>query len=82
MKLFSQILEEDEAVEYLKSHNLTKQYQNSKSKILQWNFQKLDLKKREPKNAWVWSFRINKKYRALWYEREGRLIIVEIDDHQ
>lgn len=35
MKLFAQILEEDEVIEYLKSHNLVKQYQASKGKILQ-----------------------------------------------
>lgn len=51
MKIFSHILEEDEVLEYLRSHNLTKQYQNAKRKILHGNFQKLDLKKREPKNA-------------------------------
>lgn len=51
MKIFSHILEEDEVLEYLQSHNLSKQYQDAKGKILQGNFQKLDLKKREPKNA-------------------------------
>jgi len=82
MKKFTDILEEEDVIKYLEKRNLLKQYIKIKNSIISWNYWKSDLKQRQPKWTWVWSFRINKQFRAFWYEREWKLIIVDIDNHQ
>ncbi len=76
------IFEEDWIEKYLEKRNLLKQYKNNKGKLLIWYLWKLDFKLRKPKWTWVYSFRINQKYRAIWYFRWNDFIVVEISDHQ
>jgi plasmid maintenance system killer protein len=40
------------------------------------------LKKREPKEDDIYYFRINKKFRAIWYIENNNFYILEIDNHQ
>ena len=76
------ILEEKDIIIELAKRNLLKQYKSVKNKILSGNLAKSDLKKRKPTWSGIYSFRINKKFRAFGYIREGKLIIVEINNHQ
>jgi len=78
-----EVREEDEKIfKYLKKRNLVAQYQKSKEQIQLGLGYKVNLKKREPKIYNVYSFRINKKYRALGTIQNNKLIIFEINDHQ
>ena len=81
------ILEEGIIIqEYLISRNILDQYMKARFMILAWNMQKFDFKLRKPKNEWVYQFRINQKYRAIWYFRENTerkvFIVTKISDHQ
>jgi len=77
-----EILEEDWIRKYLEKRWLLSSYKNNKNKLLVWYLWKLDFKLRQPKWTWIYSFRINKKYRAFWYFRGSIFIVVEINDHQ
>lgn len=79
---FVWILEEDDVIEYIKKRNLWNQYKKAKSYILWWEFKKTNLKERQPKWSWMYYFRINKQYRAIWYVKENYLIIIKIDNYQ
>jgi plasmid maintenance system killer protein len=76
------IFENEKIINYLEKRNLTNQYLKSCKVLLSWVQQWIDFKERKPKWTWVWSFRINKQYRALWYWRGDNFIIVKIDNHQ
>jgi len=71
-----------EAFIYAQSRQLLNQFRKTLEKLKEGSFNGLDLKKREPKSHRVWSFRINKKYRALATLERGNFYIYEIDDHQ
>ena len=43
---------------------------------------KLDLKERKPKGSGIFSFRINKQFRAFCIEDSDILIVFEINNHQ
>jgi plasmid maintenance system killer protein len=47
-----------------------------------WIHWKTDFKLREPKKDWVYSFRINKQFRAFSYLKNNDLIVYKIDNHQ
>lgn len=79
---FRIIIESPNVVDYLEKHFLIEQYKKAKNNILSWNDTKVFLKPRKPKWSWIWYFRINKKYRALWYIVDNELRIYEIDNHQ
>ena len=76
------ILEEKDIIIELAKKNLLKQYKSVKNKILSGNLAKSDLKQRKPTWSGIYSFRINKKFRAFGYIRDWKLIIVEINNHQ
>ena len=68
---------------FLVKRNLLKQYKNNKTKLENWYLWKIDFKERQPKWNGIYSFRINKQYRAIWYFRENWIfIVVKIDNHQ
>jgi hypothetical protein len=79
--VITQVLIEPELVEYLKTRNLTAQYRKSKQFLLSWAYKNIDLKLREPKEAGIWYFRINKQYRAHCTYRDNALRVYKIDDH-
>ena len=82
MKQYLAIYEEENVFVYLQKRQLIKQYKAAKEKLLAWFMSWLDFKERNPKWSGVFSFRINQQYRAICYERDGYLVVTEIDDHQ
>jgi len=76
------IIELKSVVNDLDKYNLLKQYKKAKDNILLDNNTKVFFKERKPKWSWIWYFRINKKYRALWYIEGNELRIYKIDNHQ
>jgi plasmid maintenance system killer protein len=70
-------------VEDLEIRGLTKQYKKAKDAILQWFPGGADFKQRQPVKSGVWSFRINKQFRAIGhFNSSNELIISYIDNHQ
>ncbi len=83
MKRIYTILEEKSVILYLQKRNLLKQYKVAKEKVLSWFVNKSDFKERKPTWLGIYSFRINKQFRALCYQREPDLyVVVRIDNHQ
>lgn len=78
----SSIKEKSHIIEYLKLRNLLKQYDKAKKYLLLGNLQQADLKLRHPKELEVYSFRVNKQFRAFCVYRENQLIVFRIDNHQ
>ncbi len=77
------IYEKPWILEFLEKRNLTSQYIKSAKNIVNWYFWKQDFKIRQPKKNKIYSFRINKKYRAFGIlDEENNLLIFEISDHQ
>lgn len=76
------IVEKEGIKSYLIKRNLIKQYKKAKIQILAWIYWWMDLKIREPKDKWIWSFRINKQYRAFCILEWDTLIVLKIDNHQ
>lgn len=66
----------------LSKRNLLKQYKKSKNYILSGVFWKTDFKLREPQKDWVYSFRINRQFRAFCYFENNSLIVYKIYNHQ
>ena len=79
---FKKIIESKKVLEYLEIHFLVNQYKKSKNNILSWNVWKTFFKERNPPWSGIWYFRINKKYRALWFIENNELRIYDIDNHQ
>jgi len=79
----NKILEEKHILDFLIKRWLVKQYKKSKEKILYWYFSWVDFKIRQPKQDKVYSFRINKQFRAYWRMLEWDILqIYFIDNHQ
>ena len=77
------IREEKDIRNFLLKRNLLNQYKNNKNKLENWYLWKIDFKERQPKWTWIYSFRINKQFRAIWYFKEEWIfIVVKIDNHQ
>lgn len=76
------ILETKEVAQYLQSRDLVTQYWKIKRYIILGHLSSARLKKREPKEHEIWSFRINRKFRAFAYLEHSTLKVFHIDDHQ
>ena len=78
------IINEEKGIRlFLSKRNLLNQYKNNKIKLENWYLWKTDFKERQPKWIWVYSFRINKQFRAIWYfKKDWIFIVVKIDNHQ
>jgi len=77
-----EIIEDKKIILFLKRRNLVLQYLKCK-KLLRKNFLKMvDFKIRKPKSNNIYSFRINKKFRALGIFEQGDFRVFRIDDHQ
>ena len=71
-----------ELSKYLQKHNLGKKF-NRQLLVLQNNprHPSLHMEILEPKNRKIYSFRIDLKYRAIFFLRDGAIEIVDINDH-
>ena len=79
----NKIYEKPWILEFLEKKNIKNQYIKSAKFLVSWYFWKTDFKIRQPKKNRVWSFRVNKQYRAFWIMDDGdNLLIFEINDHQ
>lgn len=70
-------------VRYLQRHNLFKKYSNQ-SELLEQNIKhpSLNTEKLNPKEFRLYSFRIDRKYRAIFtVTGQGEIEIVDINDH-
>lgn len=76
------VYEEDGVIDYIKKRNLEKAYLKAKKYLEQDFYEAVDLRKRKPKTANIFYFKITKKYRAIGYEENGAFIVTEISDHQ
>jgi len=79
---FNKIIESKKVVNYIRNHNLLNQYKKAKDNILNNYNTKVFFKEKLPKWSWIFYFRINKKYRALWFIKDDELRIYDIDNHQ
>lgn len=82
MLIIKNIFEKDYILINLNKRNLLIQYKKSKKLIIEWVFWKTDLKLRKPKSDWIYSFRINKQFRAFCYLENDILVVYKIDNHQ
>jgi Txe/YoeB family toxin of Txe-Axe toxin-antitoxin module len=72
-----------EIKEYLKKRNLEKKFEKQKRLFEKNPFHpSLKTELLEPKKMRIWSFRIDRKYRAIFIFREkGLLEIIDVNDH-
>jgi plasmid maintenance system killer protein len=83
MKKIRKIIEKKDILPFLKSRGLLQQYKKAKQFILSNNLLRVKFKERKPKGTGIWSFRINKQFRALGvFDEDGDLIVFRIDNHQ
>jgi len=79
----NKIYEKPWILDFLEKKNIKEQYIKSAKFLVNWYFWKTDFKIRQPKKNRVWSFRINKQYRAFWImDKNNNLLIFEINSHQ
>lgn len=71
-----------ELLRYLRKHNLQKKFDRQLS-VLQNNprHPSLHTEILEPKSRRIYSFRVDLKYRAIFFVRNGEIEIVDINDH-
>lgn len=72
-----------EIKEYLKKRGLERKFEKQKT-LLEANFSYpgLETELIEPKQIRIWSFRVDKKYRALFIFREKNTIeIIDVNNH-
>lgn len=79
---FNKIIELPKILKYLEKYKILNQYKKAKQNLLFWNNTKTFFKERKPRWSWIFYFRINKKYRALWYIENNELRIYDINNHQ
>lgn len=82
MENIQRIVERKDILEYLGKRNLIAQYQKAKCYLLSGYLKQVNFKIRHPKGSGIFSFRINKQYRALGIIVRHELHIFKIDDHQ
>ena len=76
------VLEKETILPYLESRKLLEQYQKAKRYLLLGYFAQVNFKLRQPKEKSIYSFRINKQFRALCVYKKGELRVFAIDNHQ
>jgi len=83
MKLPKWIFENPKIINFLEKRNLLNQYKKSKNKLMSWDIGWLDFKERQPKWSKIYSFRINKQFRVIWFfDEENDFIVSYVDNHQ
>jgi hypothetical protein len=68
--------------EYVQTRWIEKQYIKAKAYLIEGKFVEIDFHKRKPTTNDIYYFKINKKYRAIWYLDWPTFKVVEISDHQ
>ncbi len=77
------IFEPENVIEYLESRGILAQYQKAKNILLSGDKNRVLFKKRQPHSHDIWSFRVNKQFRAHGkFNSDGDLIVFRIDNHQ
>lgn len=77
------VFEPDHIIQYLEARGLLKQYQKAKTILLFGDKARVRFKERQPHGDDIWSFRVNKQFRAFGkFDSIGDLIIFRIDNHQ
>lgn len=72
-----------EIVEYLRNHRLSKKF-DKQIKFLEGNLShpSLNVEVLEPKNLKIYSFRLDKKYRAIFiFVRRDLIEIIDVNNH-
>ncbi|NDK09111.1 hypothetical protein EOM39_07800 [Candidatus Gracilibacteria bacterium] len=82
MFIISSIFEKDYILDDLNKRGLLNQYKKSKEFIIAGIYGKTDLKLRKPEKDGIYSFRINKQFRAFCYLQGNNLVVYKIDNHQ
>ncbi len=80
--MIADIQEYKHVLEYLEKRGLLEKYKKTSAKLLRGEERAVNFKKRQPKNSGIWSFRIDKKYRAFGSFQQNVLVVFEINDHQ
>lgn len=72
----------DDQLDYLKIHSLEKKF-NKSQKLIEHNIYhpSLNVEILEPKHLKLYSFRLDKKYRAIFVVRDGQIQIVSFTNH-
>ena len=70
-------------LEYLKKHNLEKKFLKQLNLFLfDISYPSLEVELLEPKHLKFWSFRVDKKYRAIFIFRESNVIeVLDVNNH-
>lgn len=68
---------------YLKKHSLEKKFLKQKTLlIMDVSYPSLEVELLEPKHLKIWSFRVDKKYRAIFIFRDSKTIeILNVTNH-
>ncbi len=78
----NKILINQKREKYLIKRKLLSQYFKVTKILLDWNSQRVDLKLRQPKHDWIYSFRINKQFRVFWEIKNNIFYVDVISNHQ
>ena len=76
------VFEEKNILPFLQKRNLLSRYSKCKNFLREDLLKVVDFKIRKPKSQGIYSFRINKKFRAFGIFRDGNFYVFEISDHQ
>jgi len=77
------VIEFKHVIPYLEARGLYRQYQKAKGILLSGDQARVYFKERQPQGSGIWSFRVNKQFRAFGYFRShGVFAVSDIDNHQ
>lgn len=83
MLLVERLIEAESVVLYLKKRGLLNQYLKAKRYLLAGRSVQVKMKQRQPHGSGVWSFRINRQFRALGEFQDSKTFhVLKIDNHQ
>lgn len=83
MSKIHRIFEKKSVYPYLLKRGLLDQYKKAKRYLLDGRLLSVRFKERNPKGSGIYYFRINKQFRALAvFNKDGDLVVFEIDNHQ
>jgi len=76
------ITEKKHIIPYLEARQLMQQYEKVKAQLLSGDTFRTSFKELNPQNSGIWSFRINKQFRAHSIFNGNTLRVYKIDNHQ